>query len=454
MTTYDATLPLAHPASDVFAWLERPGALERLTPPWEHARIIEKTGTVHDGDRVELKIGRTTLAMVHEGYEVGHKFVDRQERGPFRHWRHEHRVEPVGGARCELSDHIDYELPIDAIARHVAGGTVTRRLDNMFAYRAIVLAEDLARHAAFAAHPRMRIAVTGASGTIGRTLCAFLTTGGHEVVRLVRRAASGPDEIAWDPERGTIDAAALEGVDAVVHLAGENVGAGRWTEKRKREIMASRVGSTELVANAIAGLARKPSVYVIASAVGYYGEAPAGECDESSPPGDDFLAQVATAWEAAAGAAVDAGIRVVQARIGVALTPAGGALAEMARAFAVGIGGPIGAGTQPFPWVAADDVVYAIHHMLKEPALIGPVNIVAPGTVDNRAFAKTLGRVLDRPSFVRAPAFAIRLLLGEFGKVVLLGGQRVSSAALRAVGFEFSQPALEPWLRHVLGRTT
>ena len=300
-----------------------------------------------------------TLAMVHEGYEAGHMFVDRQERGPFRRWRHEHRVEPIGdaaggAARCELRDHIDYALPMDAIARHVAGGMVTRRLDDMFAYRAVVLTEDLARHAAFAARPRMRVAVTGASGTIGRTLCAFLTTGGHQVVRLVRRAARGPDEVAWDPDAGTIDAPALEGIDAVVHLAGENVGDGRWTDERKRQIMASRVGSTELIANAIRGLARKPSAFVVASAVGYYGEAPAAECDERSPPGDDFLAQVVIAWEAAARKAAegDSGIRVVQARIGVALTPAGGALAEMARAFDIGIGGPIGRGTQPFPWVA------------------------------------------------------------------------------------------------------
>jgi uncharacterized protein (TIGR01777 family) len=450
MTAYHSNLELARSAADVFGWLERPGALVRLTPPWERTTIVEQTGTVHNGDRVVVKLRRppVKLAMVHEGFEPGRRFVDRQERGPFRSWRHQHEVVAISTDRCELRDQIDFELPLHAVSRLVMARSIRKRLDRMFSYRRVVLANDLQ----WLATTPLRIAVTGASGLIGRQLCALLTTCGHTVLRMVRRPATGPSELAWDPQRGTIDAAALEGIDAVVHLAGENVGEGKWTPARKEQIVASRVKTTELLATTLANLRHKPAVLVSASAVGYYGAAAVEPCDESASHGDDFLAHVVQVWEAAARSVEAAGIRVVFPRIGVVLTPAGGALQKLVVPFSLGVGGPIGPGTQGFPWVAMDDVLYAIQRMIVDDRLTGPINVVGPEVVDNRTFARTLARVVRRPCVFRVPSWLVPIGFGELGEVVLLGGQRVVPARLRELGYSFAHPTLESLLRHELGR--
>jgi uncharacterized protein (TIGR01777 family) len=257
--------------------------------------------------------------------------------------------------------------------------------------------------------------------------------------------------VQWDPDASTIDEARLAHCDAIIHLAGENVGGGRWNDARKQRIMASRVQGTDLLARAVAKLGIK--TFVSASAIGYYGSTVEGEVDESAPVGHDFLAEVVSAWEAAAQPARDAGARVVHPRIGVALTPEGGALAEMVGPFSMGVGGPIGGGKQGFSWVALDDVIYALHRMVFDETLVGPINVVSPEPVSQKVFAKTLGHVLGRPSFLPMPGFAIKGLFGELGKVVLLGGQYVVPSRLSQSGFSFTQPTLEGHLRHVLGRT-
>jgi uncharacterized protein (TIGR01777 family) len=446
---YASQLELPHAASFVFAWLERPGALTRLTPPWEGTKVVAQTGTVHDGDTVTIKIKRppTTLVMVHEGYVPGVRFTDSMEKGPFKRWAHTHEVEPLGPDRCVLHDKIDY----DVFARPIGKGIVEGRLAKMFRYRSVVVPNDLAEHARYASRPRLRVAVSGASGTIGGPLCAFLTTGGHTVLRLVRREAKRDDEIQWDPEAAKIDEVRLAGCDAIVHLAGENVGGGRWNDARKKRILDSRVQGTDLLARAVAKLGIK--TFVSASGVGYYGADVEGQVDETGALGHDFLAEVVHSWEGAAEPARQAGARVVHPRIGVVLTPEGGALAEMAGPFSWGVGGPIGGGKQGFSWVAMDDVLYAIHRMLFDDKLVGPINVCAPEPVSQKVFAKTLGHVLGRPAFMPLPGFAVKGLLGELGKVVLLGGQYVVPARLTQCGFAFSQPSLEGHLRHVLGRT-
>jgi hypothetical protein len=299
----------------------------------------------------------------------------------------------------------------------------------------------------------MKVAITGASGFVGAALVPFLTTGGHEVVRLVRRAPKAKDEIRWDPEAGTIDAAALEGVDAVVNLSGENIAGGRWTDARKALLRSSRVGPTALLARTLAGLERKPKVLVSASAVGYYGDRGDAWVTEKDAPADGFLARLSVDWERAAEPASNAGIRVVQPRIGVVLGPAGGALGKMLRPFKAGLGGVLGSGTQYMSWIAMDDLVGVIHHLLDRPDLGGPVNAVAPEPVTNAAFTKTLGRVLGRPTIAPAPAFALRLAFGEMADATLLTGARVRPERLLASGYRFRFPDLEGALRHVLGRT-
>ena len=299
----------------------------------------------------------------------------------------------------------------------------------------------------------MNVVVSGATGLIGSALAARLARGGHHVVRLVRRAARpGEAALTWDPAAGSLDRAGLERVrcDAVVHLAGENV-FGRWTVAKKRRIRESRVTGTRLVSEAIAGLGRRPQVLLAASAVGYYGDRGAEELTERSPAGDDYLARVAREWEEATAPAARAGVRVVNLRFGVVLTPAGGALAKMLPAFRLGLGGPIAGGTQYVSWIALDDVLDAIGHALATHSLAGPVNVTAPHSVTSLELARTLGRVLRRPAVLPVPALALRLVFGVESAALLESGQRVLPERLLASGFRFRFPELEPALRRLLG---
>lgn len=453
MESLIARVSLPVPVEEAFAWHERPGALERLSPPWERTRILEREGTIRDGDRVVLATSSAPgirIEVVHHDYVPGRSFSDNMVRGPFARFAHRHDFLPDGKDGSILEDHITYALPLGGLGRVVGGGFAKRQLERMFAYRHDALRRDLLRHAQFRDQPRLRIAITGASGVVGTPLGAFLSTGGHEVLRLVRRAA-GPGEIAWDPARGELDPRALEGLDAVIHLAGENVGV-RWTEERKRRILESRVTGTDLIAKTIAQLANPPRVLISASAIGIYGVETSDVVDETSPLGEDFLADVCKQWEAAVEPARAAGVRVVNARIGVVLTPTGGALAELLPVFRKGIGGPIGNGKQVMSWISLDDAIAAIHHALFDDRLSGPVNVCAPNPITNDELAATLGRVLQRPAFVRVPAFAIRALFGEMGTLVALGGVRVAPARLVEAGFAFDDPDLEPAVRRVLGR--
>jgi uncharacterized protein (TIGR01777 family) len=299
----------------------------------------------------------------------------------------------------------------------------------------------------------MKVAITGTSGFVGSALVPFLTSGGHDVVRLVRRLPSGSGEAAWDPERGTLDAERLGAVDAVVHLAGENIAKGRWTEARKERLRASRLGPTRGLAQALAALPRPPRVLVSASAAGYYGDRGDTWVDETSPPADDFLGRLAREWEEATEPAARGGIRVVNLRTGIALGPKGGALGKMLPPFKVGLGGVLGPGTQYMSWIAIDDLLGAIDLALRTEVLSGPVNAVAPAPVTNAAFTKTLARVLRRPAIAPVPALALRLLFGDMADAALLASTRVRPARLLATGYRFLFPDLESALRHVLGQT-
>jgi uncharacterized protein (TIGR01777 family) len=459
---------LPHPVPEVFAWHERPGAFERLAPPWDVPRVLERRGTIRDGDRLTLEIGvgpvpvRWTLE--HFGFRAGERFGDRQVHGPFASWAHEHRFMAApadqdpgaagaspGGA-CLIEDHVTFAVPGGTIGRAVGEGRIVRRLATLFAHRRAQLAADLARHARVRGRGPLTVAVTGASGFIGRPLCAFLATGGHRVLRLVRRPARGEDEITWDPDAGHLDGVRLDGVDAVVHLAGENVAGGRWTEARKRAIRQSRVQGTELLARTLAGLARPPRVLVSASGVGIYDQRSTETLDETAAPASGFLPEVVEAWEHAARPAAERGVRVVHPRFGLILSPEGGALARLLPAFRAGLGGPVGPGTQGMSWIALDDVIGAIHHALFDDGLAGPCNVVGPAPVDNAEFAETLADVLGRPAALPVPSAAIKAAFGEMGATLLLTGARVRPARLLATGFSFRFSSLRDALAAMLGR--
>jgi uncharacterized protein (TIGR01777 family) len=297
------------------------------------------------------------------------------------------------------------------------------------------------------------VVVTGSHGLIGSALVPALEAAGHYARRLVRDGAGNDEALHWDPKRGTIEADRLEGVDAVVHLAGAGIGDRRWTDERKRTILHSRTEGTGLLARTLANLRRRPHVLVSASAVGYYGDRGDEELTEGSAPGDDFLARVCIEWEAATRPAAAAGIRVVTIRTGVVLAGHGGVLKRMLTPFRVGLGGRFGSGRQYMSWIALDDEVGAINHVLEDERLSGPVNLTAPSPVTNAEFTKTLGRVLHRPTVIPTPLPPLKLVYGsELVQHLLVEGQRVLPKRLDESGYRFGQATLEDALRATLDR--
>ncbi len=299
----------------------------------------------------------------------------------------------------------------------------------------------------------MKVAITGSHGLIGSALASSLEADGHEVTRLVRGQASAANEIAWNPAAGTIDAGALEGHDAVVHLAGVGIGDHRWTDEHKAAVLDSRVQGTGLLTTTLAGLRRPPAVVASGSAVGFYGDRGDEELTEESGPGTGFLADVVQKWEASAAPATDAGIRVAYLRSGVVQSGDGGALKKQLPAFKAGMGGRLGSGRQWLSWITIDDEVGAIRHVLDNPEIVGPVNLCAPAPVTNDEFTRTLGKVLHRPTAIPTPTPALRLLFGrEMVSEMLLAGQRVLPKFLESTGFVFAQPTLSTALAAVLGK--
>ena len=297
----------------------------------------------------------------------------------------------------------------------------------------------------------MKILVSGSHGLVGKALVRSLMDDGHEVMRLVRgERTSGSAEVEWRPDQGRIDVEHLEGIHAVVHLAGESIASGRWTAEKKRAIRDSRVNGTTLLSDALAQLSRPPSVFLSASAIGYYGDRGDELLTEKSAPGNDFLAGVCKEWEAATRPAAEKGIRTVCTRFGIILDPNEGALAKMLPPFRMGVGGRIGDGKQWVSWIALDDVVNGLKFLIEDASINGPVNFVTPNPVRNREFAETLGHILARPTFFPVPQFAVRLAFGEMADALLLASQRVEPSVLEDKGYKFRWPTLEPALRHLL----
>ncbi|HST51440.1 MAG TPA: TIGR01777 family oxidoreductase [Pyrinomonadaceae bacterium] len=303
----------------------------------------------------------------------------------------------------------------------------------------------------------MKVIVTGSTGLVGSALVRSLRADGDSVTRLVRGdaqefSAPGTKAVRWEPERGVASAKELEAHDAAVHLAGEPIADGRWTDEKKQRIRESRVQGTRLLAETLAGLNEKPKVLVSASAIGFYGDRGREVLREESASGEGFLSEVCREWEKATLAASQAGIRVVHVRIGIVLSAKGGALAKMIAPFKLGVGGRVGDGRQYMSWITLDDLVAIIRRAITDESLRGPLNAVAPNPVTNEDFTKALGSVLGRPTFLSVPAFAARLAFGEMADALLLSSARVEPARLNEVGFKFSHPEIEGALREVLGK--
>ncbi len=434
---------------EVFDWHSRPGAITRLMPPWQPVRVAQETPSVRDGRAVLILPGGLRWVAGHDpdGYDPPRQFADvlLPPLGAVLHWEHTHHFEPAddsayGGGGTIIRDVVDTPVP-------------ARALRSMFTYRHRQLAADLATHewARKLCPEPLTIAVTGSSGLVGTALTALLSTGGHQVIRLVRRAPQNEGERQWRPDAPA--PGLLSGVDALIHLAGTSI-AGRFTAERKKSISGSRTGPTRALAELAAEFPGQLRAFVTASAVGYYGADRGDEIlTEESERGDGFLADVTAAWEAAAAPAAAAGIRTVQVRTGIVQTPRGGVLRLQHPLFAAGLGGPLGDGTSWLPWIELDDLLDVYLRAVTDSTLTGPVNAVAPLPVRNAEYARTLGRVLSRPAVIPVPSAGPRLLLGAEGASELAeASQRVQPGVLAAAGHQFRYAGLEGALRHVLGR--
>jgi len=446
-------------AESTFAWFEHEGSFRRLMPPWEVAEEIRADKSLEVGSQRVFRFPMGPIKMTwvaeHTGYDPPRFFSDRMVRGPFWSWSHDHHLIEDNGT-TKVVDEVTYQVPfgpLGNLADRVLGGRlVRRRISQMFTARELRLQRDLAQHAKFSEVQRKRILVVGSSGIIGTQLVAFLDTGGHDVWRLVRRSVKeGAKEMRWEPSSGVLDRSKLEGFDAIIHLGGEGIGDKRWSRKRKKMIRDSRVDSTSLLSEAVSNLRQKPEVFILASAIGWYGDRGDEKLDEGSHSGEGFLPSVCVDWESAASMVRESEVRTIFLRSGIVLSGTGGALGKMLLPFKMGVGGPMGGGRQWMSWISLDDEIYAIHHLLMNVESDGIYNLTAPNPSRQKNFAKTLGKVLRRPAFVPLPAFVVRVLFGEMGVKLTLESQKVIPTRLVQEGYEFLHPNLEVALTDTLG---
>lgn len=441
---------------ELYTWHCRPGALERLIPPWERTTVVARSGGLDPGGRVSMRMHAGPIPYLWQAHHIENEpgvfFRDIQARGPFRRWIHTHRfAHTPNGARLE--DHIEYALPGGALFPWAGRLLVEPVLNRTFRYRHATLADDLRLHASASRVP-LRILISGASGILGSALMPLLSTGGHEVWQLVRRRPDRrPWEVYWDPERDQLDLSGLPPFDGVIHLAADNIGQGRWTREKRQRMIESRVRGTGLLARELARCNHRPEVLLSASAVGFYGDCQDCCIIEEHRAGSAFISEICSRWEEAAQPAEDAGIRTVTLRIGVVLTPRGGALARLLGTATLGINRRFGSGRQYISWIGVHDAIGAMLHALSCRSLRGPVNLVAPQPVRNEEFLATLARVMGRPLLPPVPAAVVRLVFGQMGAEVLLQGCRASADKLLASGYRFRHPDLATALGNLLGRS-
>jgi uncharacterized protein len=460
MTTsrFNKKIRINAPVEEVFKWHARPGAIERLSPPWDPLKVLSRSGGIERGAEVTLRMKAGPVPYKwfarHTEYRENIIFRDEQVKGPFSKWIHTHRFEPEGETACILEDSIEYKLPFHFISKLLAQSVIHKKLERIFHYRHKITAYDVCQHHENNTLKPMTILISGASGAIGSALIPFLTTGGHRVIRLVRRPVANPEEeVFWDPLSGELSLEDMGQIDAVLHLAGENLGNGRWTDTRKKKFIESRVKGTGLIAKAIASLGRPPKVMICASAIGFYGNRGDEILSEQDGPGDDFISTLCREWEGAAHPALEKGIRTVFLRIGVALSPLDGALHRLLMPFSLCLGGKIGSGSQYISWVDMEDVIGSVYHVLTKKDVEGPVNVVSPNPVTNIQFTKSLGRILSRPTPFPIPASVIKLGFGQMGREILLSSTRVMPDVLLKSGYCFRNSELETALRCMLGKS-
>lgn len=461
MAHFRKQTPIRAPQKELYKWHASGGAFSRLAPPWEKIEIVEWRGGIQTQDEDSWKqfgdislgaqvILRTKVGPIwqkmhakHTAHKKPEMFTDVMIKGPFAHWEHNHRFVHVDGENAILDDEIEYKLPLSPVSDWIAGGFVHRKLEKMFRFRHRRTLHDLEQKMKYDSSP-MKIAITGASGLVGSELCAFLRGMGHDVYTVSRKTENiDRNVLSFDSVH------AWEGLDAVVHLAGEPI-AERWSDEKKLRIQNSRSQLTHKVSVLLSTLTQPPKVFVSASAIGWYGNRNDDEITEESKVGQGFLSQVCQQWEKAVDPAREKGIRCVHPRIGIVLTPKGGALKKMLLPFQLGLGGPVGSGQQWMSWISLDDLIDLLYFSIQNPQVDGVINATAPNPVRNRDFGFALGKALSRPAYMPLPSFVVRLIFGEMGEALLLEGARVLPQKAQELGFSFSHPSLDVCFQDII----
>jgi uncharacterized protein len=455
---FEQALPCS--ARALFDYHAEVGAFDRLTPSWEDVEVVQPLVALRDDEVVVLKakLGPVPLTMcaVHSEVKVPTAnteggFVDEQQGGPFAHWRHQHRFVPDGADVCRLIDDIEYSLPSLPFASLVAGGYVAARLERMFRYRHDITKHDVRLRGRWGAK-RLRIGITGMRGLVGAELARLCRVLGHEVVPFERTTAtSTPHAIAWNPDAGTIDVQAASGLDAVVHLAGENIGDGRLDQTKLERIHRDRTQHASGLRTALLRCAQPPKVFVGASAIGYYGDRGDDVLTENAPAGDNAFAHLCSDWEASMTSDAPAIMRTVVLRVGIVLSPRGGALAKVLPLFRAGLGGPIADGNMWMPVIGLDDLADILARAIHEESMKGTYNAVGPEPVTNAQYTHLLSQLLHRPAILPVPAAALRAATGLLADQAVLASARVIPQRLLDEGHVFRHSTARAALAHGLG---
>ncbi len=465
MPSFEHSSSIDGDRQDLFQYHANPGALNRLIPPWENIAIERRSDSLVVGSEVVI---RNSLFGVpvrwharHTGLQAPDSFQDIQLSGPFKSWVHDHVFESRGNGQSILHDRVQFETKFGSLGK-LGLPLVRSKLQAMFAFRHRTTQADLSLQSFLRQHTAnriLRIGVTGSTGLIGRRLIDLISVLGHQAVRILRPASIdrmqefplSSKAVLWRPGTGFSDEPVMQNLDAVIHLAGKGIASTRWTDSAKRAIRKSRVEGTQALVRDLCKLDSTPKAFVCASGVGIYGDRSSEVLDETTPPGNDFLSELARDWESAAMEFAAAGNRVAIGRLGIALHPRQGALAKLLIPFQLGVGGPVGNGRQYWSWIHVDDAAAAFLYLAANPTCAGAYNLVAPEQTDNRTFSKILGKVLHRPSLLPAPAFALRIVLGEMADAMLLASTRANCRRLIDEGFPFRATNLEDCLGHILG---
>lgn len=435
---------------NLFDWHKKKSALRRLTPPWIRINILQEANNLAKDSEVALYIKpaffiKFKTISKHIDYQEGKEFTDIMLKGPFSYWKHRHQMTDNGKKSSILQDSIDY-IPLLPFSNFL----IKNEIERLFNYRHRLLKADLEIIKRYNNNSCMKIAITGATGLVGSELKHFLLSAGHDVYTLVRGLCESNKEIRWNPLTGDIELDKLEGFDAVIHLAGENIGSGYWTEKKKQRIRDSRVIGTKHLVAALNKLKKPPKTLISFSAVGFYGLRALGPCEKHSNCGNDFLAKVCSEWEQEA-LKYSKG-RVIIPRLGVVLSPKGGALEKMLPPFRLGFGGKIASGAQYMSWIAIDDVIYNLYHMLYDETISGTLNLTSPNPITNEEFSKTLAKTLKRPCLFPLPSIVLKAVFGEMAEATMLSSIKAFPDTLKESKAPFFYTDLESALRHLLGR--